>query len=253
ERGIHMLFQPPVGIGDFDPDFPPAGIRIDIRVDEVDLSSECLAGIGGDGNLHRLSDLDQAQILLEHLGNDPYSREIGDLEQRLAGHDAHAFDDLFFHDLPRYRRVQHQPSLHRPAAAQSLDLVVGNVPVFEPLRSTFDQPVGGGDLICCIGCLRGLEAMNGHQVLLLCQQQIRTVNLQYGGAAPDRLPGGVEMQPLDPTFDFRGDRGHATLIECDSADCVDGPHETVAALGRRRDDAETLHFLETDLDRRAVV
>jgi len=98
DRGVHGRLQQPVGVGQFDADLRGAGFRLEGGINESDFAGESPARIRGQADGGGLTGLHQRQILLEHVGDDPDRGEVGDVIERLAGHETHALGDVLFED-----------------------------------------------------------------------------------------------------------------------------------------------------------
>ena len=65
-----------------------------VGIDVGDRAFEDLVRVGIDRDLGFGAGFDQADVLLEDVGDDPDRRQVGDLVERLAGHEAHALQRL---------------------------------------------------------------------------------------------------------------------------------------------------------------
>ena len=175
------------------------------------------SGIGADSQRSLRADAHEGQVLFEHVADHPHPRQVGDPEQRLARHEAHAGDGRILDDDPGRGRDERQGAARFAGLAQALQLLLADVPVAQPLQR------GGGELLDArlrIGsrAAHALRRAVGDQVFALGGHELRAVHLGERLAARHRLAGRVDVQLLDPAFELRRHRVLAALVDLDRAD-----------------------------------
>lgn len=81
-------------VGELEAHAQRARRRIQHRRDELDAARKALAGIGGQLEDGLLAHANACGVLLEDVGEEPHLGEIGDFEERRAGRDRGAGDDV---------------------------------------------------------------------------------------------------------------------------------------------------------------
>ena len=147
DGGEHLRLELSSRIGHLDPRLDRAGLVFQVGVDVGDFSLQHL--VDGKGNLHhgRLPHLDPWQFVFVDVGVDPDPGDVGDLQQLLAGHDAHPGEGLLLGHDAAVGAVQSQGLAQQTGLLQFLNLLLGDVPIGEARAGGLDQAPGAvGDL-----------------------------------------------------------------------------------------------------------
>jgi hypothetical protein len=114
------------------------------------------------------------------------------------------------------------------------------------LQGVLDQEFGGG---AGLGAAfpQGGEAVAGDEVFLLGGQEVRAVDVQQGLSPADGLPGGVDVEALDPALELGRDRVDPAFVHLDAAE---HPHVADQDAGGHGlgPHAQLLDFLRDDRD-----
>ena len=110
--GVHVHFEAPIGIGDFDADASRPRLGPQLRIDERHFAFDRLCHVGADRDGGARADLDRGQVALGDVGDDPQVGMVGNPIELLAGLHALTVDDLLLdHVAGRRRRPIERPRI----------------------------------------------------------------------------------------------------------------------------------------------
>ena len=246
DLGEHARFKKQSGVRQFDPNLHRARFGLERRIGVRDFAFKDLVRVSVDPDLCLGAGLDQADILLENIGDDPDRRKIRDLVQRVAWHEPHALYCLLLgHDAGDRRAERHGP-FRFPRFRQRLDLFLGYIPILQAHQARFGQ-LHHVRLRCGSRRLERLHTLRGDRIFPLHRHQLGTVDLEQRLPFANRLSSRVDMQAFHVAFELGSDRVEAPFVRLDAPgrahDFFNRPH-----AGRFRLHAELLDFFGTDLD-----
>jgi len=247
-RCVHVGLQGEARVVELQPHADGARPALGVGIDVGDAPPEDLARQRLQAQLGLVADAHPGQVLLEDVGVDPHAREVGDLEQHLAGADVLALADADARDDPARGRAQRHGAPHLPRALDAPDLALGHVEQAQPLAGARHQPLGGLPDLGVGAAAEDVAVLEGEEILLGAGDDAGRVDLEEHLPALDRLPGLVDVQPLHPALDLRAEAGDAALVVVHTADGDDAPRQG-AVLGARGAHPDVLHHHRIDLDR----
>jgi hypothetical protein len=103
DTAVQRGLEQGAGIRQLDANLSGARLRVQRGIDEGDATLEGTVGKGIDVNRRALPGTHQTEVLFEHICDQPEGGEVGNPEQRVAGHETHPVDDHLLHHHARGR------------------------------------------------------------------------------------------------------------------------------------------------------
>ncbi|EKD98565.1 MAG: hypothetical protein ACD_23C00368G0002 [uncultured bacterium] len=124
--------------------------------------------------------------------------------ERVARHETHALNGLFFGHDACHRRAERERAARRARLGQRLDLLVRNIPVAQARQAGVCE-LSHAVLRFFAGSLQGFDPLGSDCIFALCRNQLWAVDLEQGLALAHCLSGGIDMQAFDVTLEFGRD------------------------------------------------
>ncbi len=248
----HVRLERPALVGHVDADLDRARGAVDGRGDVRHLAAPLPARLVRERHRRRHAEPDAAEVGLVDVGQHPDVREVGDLEDGVGRHHAHALHDGLRRDEAADLGVQVEGAADRPRALELGDVGRADVPEAQPFPRGLQQVRAAlGDR----GNLAPSELLlrpKREQVLLLGGDEFGAVDREQPIALLHVLAGEVHVEALDVALELRVHVGEAPLVGSHAADRADGAvdarladllaahAEEGAPLGRQRDHGAAL-------------
>jgi hypothetical protein len=244
DLGEHAGFEQHSRIAQFDADRNAAGFRLERRIDVADGPLENLLRVGVDLDPGRRTGFYHPDVLLEDVGDHPDRRQIGHLIERFTRHETHALHGLLLGHDAGNRRAEAERAPGVSGTGQGLELLVGDVPVFQAREARRSQLLHAAAGFAA-GRVQRFRRMRGEHVFALGRDQFRAVDFKQHLALADHLTGHIDLQALDVALELGGDRILAAFVGLDATDRTNDPVERAQADGLGSD-AELLNLFGAD-------
>jgi len=201
--GEHARLEPAVPVGEVDPDRDGAGLGVEHGADVGDDAAKRFPRRRIGAELHLLPVVNQRQVHLVHVEDQPEAAQVGDAEQPFFLVEILPFDHVFLDDRAVDGGVDGEQVRDGSALADFLDLFRREAPLAHFVLDRFERVVAG--------------ILEFGEIFVLHHREVGAEHLGDVFAAMGDHAGVVDVELVDPAGKAQRDVGDAALIVIDAA------------------------------------